>query len=257
MTEKPVAVITAGNGAIGGACAREFAKRGYDLVLMSRSGAKEVAEETGALGIAGSVDDPKALKHLVATTIGRFGRIDVLINNSGHTRRKSNGELIWNRAYQGYFYNPDVRDDFMLEIEDEDWHAGLDLIMLNVVRTARLVVPIMREQGGGAVVNISSYVAKDPSLALPLGSSMRAALGTFTKLFADRYGRDNIRMNTVLPGHIENWPGGDRVVPTVPLGRSGGPDEVATATAFLAGSEAGYITGQSILVDGGRARGLP
>jgi NAD(P)-dependent dehydrogenase (short-subunit alcohol dehydrogenase family) len=148
-----------------------------------------------------------------------------------------------------------VDDEFLLSIDDEDWHAALDLLFLNVVRMARLVTPIMLRQGGGAIVNISSYVARDPSSAFPIGSSMRMALDSFTKLYSDRYACHGIRMNSVLPGHIKNWPGGDEIAALIPIGRSGTPREVAATAAFLLAEDSSYITGQNILVDGGRARG--
>lgn len=253
--DKPVAIITAGSGAIGGATARILAARGYDLVLLSAGGgAERLASELGAIGITGSVTDPGALRALVDRALAIRDRIDLVVNNTGHTRSVRTGEILWNRKYQGYLYNSDIVDDFMLEVEDEDWHAALDLLFLNVVRMARLTTPVMRRNGGGAIINISSYVAKEPSLALPVGSSLRGALTNFTKLYADRYGRDGIRMNTVLPGHVQNWPGAERVAPLIPLGRSATPEEIGSTVAFLASAEAGYITGQSITVDGGKNR---
>lgn len=255
MHGKPVAIVTAGSGAIGGACARALAARGYDLVLMSASGgAVRLAAELGAVGMTGSVSDATALRAVVERALAIRDRIDVVVNNTGHTRSVRTGEILWNRKYQGHLYTAEFDDDFMLEVEDEDWHAALDLLFLNVVRMARLTTPVMRRHGGGAIINVSSYVAKEPSPALPVGSSLRGALTNFTKLYADRYGRDGIRMNTVLPGHVQNWPGADRVAPLIPLGRSATPEEIGNTVAFLASADAGYITGQSIVVDGGRNR---
>ncbi len=255
MKSEPVAIITAGAGAIGGACARELNARGYRLVLMSTSGkAEELAAELGGVGFSGSVTDTNALRHCVELAEAHFGRVDAVVNNTGHTRSVDTGELLWNRDYQGYRVKPDATDDYMLEISDDDWHAALDLLFLNVVRMARFATDVIRRSGGGSIVNVSSYVAKEPSLSLPVGSSIRGALGNFTKLYSDRYGADGIRMNTVLPGHVENWPGREKVKDLIPLGRSAGVDEIGKVVGFLVSPDSGYMTGQSILVDGGRNR---
>lgn len=252
---QPVAIVTAGSGAIGGACARELKKRGYRLVLMSSAGgAEKLAQELGEIGFTGSVTDPGALRHCVELAVQQFGRVDVIVNNTGHTRSVESGDLLWNRDYQGHRIKPEATDDFMLEVDDQDWHAAFDLLFLNVVRMARYATKIMCQLGGGTIVNISSYVATEPSLSLPVGSSIRGALTNFTKLYADRYGADGIRMNTVLPGHVENWPGAEKVKSLIPLGRSASVEEVAKVVGFLASDDSGYITGQSILVDGGRNR---
>ncbi len=106
----------------------------------------------------------------------------------------------------------------LLEISDEQWHAGLDLAVLNVVRMARLVTPIMQAAGGGAIVNISTFAAYEPDPGFPVSASLRAALGSFTKLYADTYAADGIRMNNVLPGFIESYPVDENTVAQDPHG---------------------------------------
>ena len=171
MTEPPVAIITASGRGIGAACARALAGRGYRVALMSRSsGAEDLARELGGIGLRGSVTEPADLERLVAVTLDAHGRIDAVVNNTGDPAR---GEL--------------------LDLTDDQWRGDLDLILLNVIRMARLVTPVMLVQGGGAWVNISAADAQEPEPRFPIGSTLRAALGAWTKLYADRYARDGIR----------------------------------------------------------------
>ena len=94
----------------------------------------------------------------------------------------------------------------MLEISDEDWHLGMDYYLLNVIRPTRLVTPIMAEQGGGTIVNMSTFAAFEPDPLFPTSGVFRAGLAAFTKLFADKYAADNVRMNNMLPGFIDSLP---------------------------------------------------
>lgn len=248
MTEQPVVIVTAAGQGMGEACARELAARGYALALMSPSGAStKLAEELGGIGLDGSVAEPADLEKLVAMTLDEHGRIDAVVNNTGHAP--------WSQRASGPGFDPDVEAP-LLDIPDADWHGGLDLVVLNVVRMCRLVTPVMIDQGGGALVNISSFVATEPRLIFPLSSSLRMALSGFTKLYADQNGKHGIRMNNVLPGFMENWPMNEPVRRTIPLARSGEMTEVARTVAFLLSDDAGYITGQDILVDGGVNRGV-
>ena len=229
-----MAIVTAAGKGMGAAIARELATSGYNVSLMSISGAAvELAEELGGLGMSGSVTRPDDLATLVENTVQTFGRIDAVVNNTGHPAK---GPL--------------------LEIADEDWHAGLDLVVLNVVRMARLVAPIMQAQGGGALVNVSTFAAYEPDPAFPVSVSLRAALGSFTKLFADRYAVDGIRMNNVLPGFIDSYPVSDDALARIPMGRSGTVEEIARTVRFLLSADAGYLTGQNVRVDGGITRSI-
>ncbi len=248
MTEKPVAIVTAAGSGIGAACAKELAVRGYELILMARSQtAATLAELFGGVGIQGSVTNPDDLKRLVDLALQTYGRIDAVLNNTGHAPGSS--------TPSGRRYDP-AAEAHLLDVSDEDWHETLDLYYLNVVRMARLVTPHMQRNKGGAVVNISAFAAREPSYAYPTSSAIRPALAAFTKLYADRYARDGIRMNNLLPGYLDNWDWPEALIESIPAARAGTPEEIAKTAAFLLSSDAGYITGQSILADGGLNRSI-
>ena len=132
----------------------------------------------------------------------------------------------------------------------------MDYYFLNVVRIARLVTPVMQAQGGGALVNITTYATFEPEAAYPTSGVFRAGLSAFTKLFADKYAADNIRMNNVLPGFIDSLPAKVDQRGRIPLGRYGKMAEVAELIAFLASDKSSYITGQNIRIDGGMTRSV-
>lgn len=234
MSNNKVAIVTAAGRGMGAAIARELAGAGYKLALFSNSGgAAALAGELGGIGLTGSVTEVKDLERLVERTMGEYGRVDAVINNTGHPPK---GDL--------------------LAISDADWHLGLDIALMNVVRMARLVTPIMLKQSGGAFVNISTFAAFEPSLTFPVSSSLRAALGSFAKLYADRYAAQGIRMNNLLPGYIDSYPESEANVRQIPMGRYGTVAEIAKTARFLASADAAYITGQNIRVDGGISRSV-
>ena len=229
-----VALITAASRGIGAAAARELASRDFDVVLMARSPEiQDLATELGGVAVEGSVTDPTDLARMVSTATNTFGRIDAVVNNTGHPPK---GDL--------------------LDISDADWHSGLDMVLLNVVRLSRLVTPIMEAQGAGAIVNVSTFAAYEPRPAFQVSATLRAALGSFAKLYADRYAPQGIRMNNVLPGFVDSYPIDEATRGEIPLGRSATPAEIARTIGFLASDEASYITGQNIRVDGGITRGV-
>ncbi len=234
MAEQRVAVVTAGGRGMGGAIARALAARDYRLVLMSPGGSAEaLAEELGGIGVNGTVTEPKDLETLVGAAMDAYGRIDAVANNTGFAPK---GPL--------------------LDIPDEDWHAGLDMILLNVVRMTRLVTPIMVAQGGGAIVNISTYAAVEPTPAYPVSATFRAGLSAFTKLYADEYAPQGIRINNILPGFIDTHGADEAVAESIPARRFGTPEEIGETAAFLLSDDAGYITGQNLRVDGGLTRSV-
>jgi NAD(P)-dependent dehydrogenase (short-subunit alcohol dehydrogenase family) len=234
MSKQKVAVVTAAGRGMGAAIARRLANDGFRTSLMSRSEEiLELAEELGGLGHVGSVTDPADVERLVERTTEAYGRIDALVCNTGHPPK---GDL--------------------LSLSDASWHEGLDVVFLNVVRLARLITPWMERQGGGSIVAISTFGAVEPSLSFPVSSALRAGLGAFVKLYADRYGESGIRINCVLPGFIETYEVAEETRAQIPLGRPGSTDEVAGTVAFLLSEDAGYLTGQSIRVDGGITRSV-
>jgi NAD(P)-dependent dehydrogenase (short-subunit alcohol dehydrogenase family) len=183
--------------------------------------------------VTGTNQSTADLSRLVDMAVDRWGRIDVLVNGAGHGPR---GPL--------------------LEITDDQWRAGLDTYLMNVIRTVRLVAPIMVRQMGGAIINISTAWVAEPTAMFPTSAVFRAGLAAFTKIFADTYAADNVRMNNVLPGWIDSLPATEERRESVPMKRYGSVDEIAAAIAFLASEGAGYITGQSIRVDGGLMRSV-
>jgi NAD(P)-dependent dehydrogenase (short-subunit alcohol dehydrogenase family) len=231
---RSVAIVTAASRGMGAACARELSRRGYDLALMARSDdVNALAAELGAVAVTGTVTSESDLQAVVGAALGRYGRIDAVVNNTGHAPK---GEL--------------------LDLTDDDWRAGLDLLFLNVVRMARLVTPTLLAQRRGSIVNVSSFGAVEPSLKFPVSSAARAALGTFAKMYSQRYAGDGLRMNNVLPGFIDTYPADEATLAAIPAGRQGTAEEVARAVGFLASDESSYVTGQSLLVDGGLVPGM-
>jgi NAD(P)-dependent dehydrogenase (short-subunit alcohol dehydrogenase family) len=126
--------------------------------------------------------------------------------------------------------------------------------LLNVIRPARLVTPIMQAQKSGTIINISTAWAFEPSSMFPTSAVFRAGLASFTKIFADTYASENIRMNNVLPGWIDSLPATEERRDAVPMKRYGTSEEIAATIAFLASEGAAYITGQNLKVDGGLTR---
>lgn len=234
MSSGKVAIITAGGSGMGAGAVRKLAADGFHVAVLSSSGKGEaLADELGGFGVTGSNQSGDDLKRLVDGTLERWGRIDVLVNSAGHGPK---GDI--------------------LELTDEDWHAGLDVYFLNAVRPTRLVTPVMCEQKSGVIINISTFATFEPEPAFPTSGMARAGLAAFTKLYADKYAADNIRMNNVLPGFIDSRPEKEAFRARIPMGRYGRVQEIADVVGFLASDAASYITGQNIRVDGGFTRSV-
>ncbi|WP_084365773.1 SDR family oxidoreductase [Rhizobium sp. RU36D] len=234
MSDLKVAIITAGGSGMGADAARRLAADGFKVAILSSSGKGEaLAKELGGLGVTGSNQSNDDLKRLVDETMARYGRIDVLVNSAGHGPRAP-----------------------LLELTDEQWHTGMDVYLMNVIRPVRLVTPIMQAQKSGAIINISTYATFEPDPLFPTSGVFRAGLAAFTKLFADRYAAENIRMNNILPGFIDSLPETEERRSRIPMGRYGTVEEIAATISFLASPGGGYITGQNIRVDGGITRSV-
>lgn len=233
--DAPVAIVTAGGSGIGAAAARRLAADGFRVAILSSTDKGGLlGESLGGFGLVGSNLEPADIARIVDETRRRWGRIDAVVNSAGHGPKGP-----------------------VLAISDADWHLGMEYYLLNVVRIARLVTPVMQAQGsGGAFVNVSTYAVFEPEPAFPTSGVFRAGLAAFTKLFADQYAPDAIRMNNVLPGFIDSLPEKEDRRRRIPMGRYGRADEVAELIAYLASARSAYVTGQNIRIDGGITRSI-
>jgi len=248
MSKIKVAIVTGSGQGIGRGCAIEMAKAGYAVSLMSPSERSvELAKELGGIGRRGSVTDESDLKALVDETMAINGRIDAVVSNMGH-----GGGVP--EAIKTVGFDPDFEGP-LLDLPDSLWHESLDMYVLNVVRIARLVTPIMVGQGGGAFVNISSMNTVEPRAPYPM-SMLRGALHSFSKLFGDRYARYNVRMNNLMPGFCENVNLSPFALNSIPAQRPATFSEIGQICSFLASDAAAYVNGQNILADGGMNRAV-
>lgn len=233
MTDK-VCLITGGGRGMGAAVAREMRTRGYRLALMSPSESCErLAEELGGVAHRGRAEDGAELDALVALAMKAYGRIDAALIHVGGPPK---GDL--------------------LDIPEEDWDRAHRMVLKPVIRMARLLTPIMEAQGGGSIVTITTFSALEPSLTFPTSSVYRCAVSAFTKLYSDRYGPANIRMNCLLPGFTDSLNLPEKFAKMSALGRLARVEEQAKAAAFLLTDDSSYVTGQSLRVDGGVTRAL-
>ena len=225
--ENKTAIITAASQGIGEACARKLSALDYNLILMSRSKKiKSLADELGCISIQGSVTENNDLKEVVQLAVDTFGGLNSVVNNTGHAPK---GDL--------------------LKITDHEWYASIDILLMNVIRISRFIVPAMKENGG-SIVNISAFGAENPSLDFPTSSVVRSALTSYTKLFSRRHGQYNIRMNNLLPGFVDSYSVTDEIRNNIALEREASVNEIANGVMFLLSEESKYITGQNLVMDG-------
>jgi len=233
MNSKVVLLTAAGSG-MGAGIARLLHEKGYKLAILSSSGKGEaLAKELGGIGVTGSNLNTSDLKRLVDMAVDTFGSFDGVINSAGHGPKGA-----------------------LLDLTDDDWLQGMNVYFMNVVRMCRLVTPIFETNGGGSIVNISSFAAFEPNPNFPTSCAFRASLASFTKIYSDEYAPKKIRMNNILPGFIDSLPEKEHFRKLIPMGRYGTVAEIAETAAFLISEGAQYITGQNIRVDGGITRSV-
>ena len=231
MKEK-VCVIVGGGKGMGAAVAREMNKRHYRLALMSPSeNCEKLANELDGIAVRGKAENAADTQALFDATMEKYGRIDSLLIHVGGPPK---GDL--------------------LDIADEDWIKANEMVLLPVIRMSKLVTPIMKDQGGGSIVNITTFSAFEPSLTFPTSGVYRVGVSSFTKLYSDRYGSNNIRMNCLLPGFTDSLDLPQKFADMSTFKRLASAEEQARAAAFLLSDDSTYITGQSIRSDGGVTR---
>lgn len=257
--EGKLALVTAGSAGLGYATAHALAAEGAKVVLCSRDqgragdAAKRIASETGAEvhGFAADVSDEQSLTRLFEEVSHRLGGLDVLVCNAGGP------------PFGGF-----------AAIGEDQWSSAFSLTLMSVVRSVRLALPLMRARGGGAILALGSSSVKQPIPNLLLSNVFRPAVQGLCKSLADELGPEGIRVNMLSPGRIltERIQALDEdrarregksveevkaaTVATIPLGRLGRPDEFGNAAAFLVSGAASYLTGVSLIVDGGLVKAL-
>ena len=231
--KKIAAFIASGTG-MGADAAKHLHSKGYNIAIMSSSGKGEkLANQLGGLGFTGSNLISKDINYFIEKVYKNFGKIDVLINSAGHGPK---GEI--------------------LEINDEEWLKGMEVYFLNVVRASRAITPIMQKQKNGSIINISTFAIFEPEESFPTSGVFRSGLSSFTKIYSNKYAKDNIRMNNILPGFIDSLPLKEDFLKRIPLNRYGKVSEISAVVEMLASEGGGYITGQIIRVDGGITRSV-
>lgn len=229
-----VAIFIASGSGIGADAAKYLNSKGYKVGIMSSSEkAIDLAKNLGCVGFKGSNLNTKDIELFIKKIIDHYGKIDILVNSAGHGPKGN-----------------------ILEIKDEEWIKGMEIYFLNVVRASRLVTPIFQKNNGGSIINISSFAVFEPEPSFPTSSVFRSGLAAFTKLFSDKYAKDNIRMNNILPGFIDSLPQKEEFRKRIPLQRYGKVSEISAVVELLASDLGAYITGQNIRVDGGITRSV-
>ncbi|MFN0112624.1 MAG: SDR family oxidoreductase [Blastocatellia bacterium] len=250
-----VAMIAAASKGLGKACALALAQEGCKVSICSRDAETlaKTGEEIAAFGevltVVADVASAESLEHWHQATVERFGQMDILVTNTG---------------------GPPVSR--FMQLTDEQWLAGVESTLMNVVRLSRLVIPGMQQRQWGRIIHLTSLVAKQPLDDLTISSTLRAGLSGLTKTMANQLGPDGITVNALLTGHIltdrqtaiANARTKERGITheeyfkhateEIPLRRMGEPREIGEVVAFLASERASYVTGVSLQVDGGLIR---
>ena len=247
-----VAMIAAASKGLGKACALALAREGCRVSICARNeetlaqAVEEISPAGEVISVKADVSSPADLESWHRQTVERFGEVDILVTNTG---------------------GPPVKR--FMELSDEQWLAGVESTLMNVVRLSRMVIPGMQAKRWGRIIHLTSLVAKQPIDELTISSTIRAGLTGLTKTMANQVGADGITVNAILTGHIltdrqyalaevrvrergltyEQYFAG--AAAEIPLRRLGEPREVGEVVAFLASERASYLTGVSLQVDGG------
>jgi NAD(P)-dependent dehydrogenase (short-subunit alcohol dehydrogenase family) len=233
-----VAIITGGGSGIGAATARRFAAEGATVAVFDRDAetAGAVAAEVGGHAYALDVRDGDEVAEVIDRVAQTVGQVDILVNNAG---------------------TGDLRP--LHTVDDKLWHRLIDVNLTGTFNATRSVIPFMLETGGGAIVNIASVSGLAPTRNEAAYSAAKAGVIALTKSGALEYG-PTVRVNCVAPGHVRTpmtavWAqmpdAFEPIAEAIPLRRIGEAEEIAEAILFLASDRASYITGQTLVVDGG------
>ena len=235
--DKKVVIVTAASRGIGAGCARELAAQGYNVSLLARSATVvELAQSLQGIALQGSLANAADLETLVQSTLNKWDRIDGVVMSFGDPPRLD-----------------------LPDISDQMWLDNFEMLFLSVVRLTRLVTEPMQRQGGGAIVNISACDSQEPSLGTPYSGTLRAAMEGFTKLYAKRYQRDRIRINSIAPyfvaddmAELDGWGVPDDLM----WGRPATYQELAKVVSFLLSDDAKFISGTTLKVDEARSMAI-
>ncbi len=231
---KKVAAFIASGSGMGADAAKHLHSKGYKIAIMSSSGKGEnLAKDLGVLGFTGSNLLSEDIKNFINKVNNEYGKVDILVNSAGHGPKGS-----------------------ILEISDDEWIKGMEVYFLNVVRAARIITPIMQKENNGSIINISTFAIFEPDSNFPTSGVFRSGLAAFTKIYSDKYAKNNIRMNNILPGFIDSLPAKEEFLKRIPLQRYGKVSEISAVVEMLASEGGAYITGQNIRVDGGITRSV-
>ena len=237
------ALVTGASSGLGLASAEALAREGANVAMFARRRdlLEREADRIGALAVRGDVTIPKDLERAVETTVNAFGGIDVLVWNSGGPRPGT-----------------------AVDVTPESLEEALELLFLPAVRLVGLCLPFLEQSAGGRIVALTSLAAKEPTAHLALSNALRPGLTGWLKTLARELGPKGITVNTVAPGRIatarldELYPAGptEADLAEIPLRRWGDPSEFGDVVCFLASERARYVTGQTVVVDGGLQRFL-
>ena len=256
-----VAIVCAASRGLGKAAALAFAREGAHVVICARdknsleSAAQEIrasaAPGVRVLPVATDLTDPVAIRSLVATVVHELGGVDILVTNAG---------------------GPPVAE--FPDLDDATWEKGVQLTLMSTIRCIREVLPHMQKHRWGRILNITSIAARQPVSDLIVSSTLRPGILGLSKVLANQYAKDGILVNSVTPGYIltdrQREIGTSRtgkrgkslnhylsdIARDIPAGRLGNPSELADVIVFLCSDRSSYVTGVTLGVDGGMAKGL-